>query len=175
MPTSTRARFLLHPLAMFFLAAPLLASAADCPWLTPAAAATALLAKPAVTFEQHPAPSNTDGMKKVLKCYFADPAEPSGQLGISVIEYDSSASAQRAFDKDKSNRGSNATSLKVAGQPALHSPSAGIASTTHVLKGERILRVTHVYTQKVRAAIKKDPDGAVISTQELARQAVAKL
>jgi len=174
MPVFSFACSRLFALATLSVATPLSAVAADCPWLTTEAAATAMLMKPTVSLQQFVAPANNpERIKRASSCYFKDPAESIGQLGVTLIEYDSAAVAQLVFDKEKASSG-DSSSLKVAGQPALHRFTRGAHNSTWVLKGDRVLRVDHLYTNRVKAAIAKDP-GAVVGTQELARQAMGKL
>lgn len=154
------------------------ALAADCPFLTREQAAAALTAlPPAPRVADETPPVKAGGLKRTRTCYFALPDDGIGLLTIMVAEFESRAAAQAAFERQRKSAPEGARPLKGLGQAAFMASSGGgrFADTTYVWLDHRLLRVNHVFGKAAKAAVERDPDGAVIGTHEIARQVLKRL
>jgi hypothetical protein len=110
-------------------------------------------------------------------CYFGLPNDGVGLLTVMVAEFDTPAAAQAAFERQRKSAPEGVRNLKGLGRAAFMASSGGgrFADTTYVLLDHRLLRVNHVFGKAAKAAIERDPDGAVIGTHEIARQVLKRL
>ena len=155
---------------------PALAGADTCPWLGNDVAARVILAEPtAVSLEKNPVFANTQGLVASTTCRFRDARELVGQLSVVVMEYASYEAATAAYQKELKNRASRAVPSKIGANPAYFTHDPGLSATSCAVKEKRLVLVSHDFSRRVAEAIGKDPDGAVLSTHEVARQALDRL
>jgi len=149
-------------------------AAEDCPWLSAATAGKAILVDATQrAVEKNAVHANPDGMTASTTCRFRGANEGIGQFTVTVMEFSAEAGANAAYQRELKSQGTRAKVEPLAGLPSFASANPG-ASATFVLKGRKVLHVSHAYSKRVAAAVKKSPD-KVLSTQEAAREAAAKL
>jgi len=155
---------------------PALAFADTCPWLGEDVAAQVILVKPtAVLLEKNPVFGNAQGMVASTTCRFKDAKELVGQLSVIVMEFASYEAATAAYQKELKNQASRAKPSKIGANPAFFTHNPGFSAASYAVKEKRLVFVSHTFSRKVNEAIGKDPDGAVLSTHEVARQALDRL
>ena len=152
------------------------AVADTCPWLDEKSAAEALLVPPGeVRVEKNPLPADPRGVVSHTTCRFRDTGDPLGQLAVAVWVFGSEAQASAGFDAALKGQSMPPRKAPVAGLPGFFAVTPGLSGNSWVRKGPRLVRVVHVYSRRVKDSIERDPDGAVISTHEIARRVVARL
>lgn len=160
--------------ALLVAAGPALAD--SCPWLDEKSAAEALLVAPGkVTPEKGPVPADARGLVSITTCRFRDTGDPLGQLAVEVYVFGNDAQASAAFESALKGQSMPPRKAQVAGLPGFFSVVPGLSGSSWVRKGVRLVRVTHVYSRRVKESFARDPDGAVISTHEVARRVAARL
>ena len=163
-------------LVLAILLFPAVALADTCPWLDDKSAAEVILVPPnQVTHEKNPVTGSKTGMVASTTCRFKDKAEITAQLAVVVMEYGSEAQASAAFEGEKKNQGSRAKPAKAGPWPGFFTETRNFTAASTVVKGNKVIFVSHVLSQRVKDAIAKDPDGAVLSTHEIARRVATKL
>lgn len=161
-------------IAALLAAEPALAD--TCPWLDDKSAAEVILVPPSqVTLEKNPVTGSKTGMVASTTCRFKDKAEVTAQLAVVVMEYGSEAQAQAAWEGEKKNQGSRAKPAKAGSWPGFFTETRGFTAASTVVKGNKVIFVSHVLSARVKEAIAKDPDGSVLSTHEIARRVATKL
>jgi len=161
-------------IAALLATAPALAD--TCPWLDDKSAAEVILVPPGqVTVEKDPVAGSKTGLVASTTCRFKDKAEITAQLSVVVMEYASEAQASAAFEGEKKNQGSRAKPAKAGPWPGFFTESRGFSAASTVVKGNKVVFVSHVLSRRVKEAIAKDPDGSVLSTHEIARRVATKL
>ena len=153
------------------------ASLADtCPWLGADTASQVILAaKPVVTHQKNPVFANSKGLVASTTCRFQEPGELVGQLAVIVMEFSSYDTATAAYQKELKDHGTRARPAKIGADPAFFTHDTGFSSASFAVKGKQLVFVNHVLGRKVKDAMQKDPDGAVLSTHEVARRVLEKL
>ena len=155
---------------------PVPALADTCPWLDAKVAAEAILVRPTqVKLEKNPVLPNAGGMVSSTTCLFKGADEGIGQLSVTVMEYSSEAVAKDSYEKELKNQGSRARPAKLDGNPAFFTMTRGFSGGSFAAKGTRIVFVSHVFSKRVKESMASDPDGAVLSTHEIARQVLGRL
>ena len=155
---------------------PAAALAGTCPWLGEDIAAQAILARPTeVKIERNPVFANARGLVASTTCRFRDAKELVGQLSVAVMEFGSYEAATAAYQKELKSQGARATPAKIGANPAFFTQRPGFSAATCAVKEKRLVFVTHAFSKPVNEMIRKDPDGAVLSTHEVARQVLGKL
>ena len=154
-----------------------LASLADtCPWLGEEVAAQVILAKPAGTkVAMDPVFANDKGLLASTTCRFKEAGELVGQLAVVVMEFGSYDAATAAYQKELRSQASRAKPSKIGADPAFFTFNPGFSAASYAVKGKRLVFVSHVLGKRVKEAMQKDPDGAVLSTHEVARRVLEKL
>lgn len=164
----------LLPAALAFL--PFAAPAETCPWLGEDVAAQVILAKPAeAKLERNPVFANDKGLLASTTCRFKEPGELVGQLAVIVMEFGSYDAATAAYQKELKSQGSRARPAKIGADPAFFTQNPGFSAASYAVKGKRLVFVSHVLGKRVKEAMQKDPDGAVLSTHEVARRVLERL
>ena len=153
------------------------ASLADtCPWIGEDVAAQVILAKPAYAKAERDTPiPNSTGVVATTTCRFKAAGEVSAQLSVIVIDLGNEGNAKARYEGELRSQGSRAKPAKIDGHPAFFTMNRGFSGATFALKGRQVVFVSHVFSKKVNEAIRRDPDGSVLSTHEIARQVLAKL
>jgi hypothetical protein len=153
------------------------ASLADtCPWLGEDVAAQVVLAKPAdAKVEKNPVFANDRGLVASTTCRFKEAGELAGQLAVIVMEFGSYDAATAAYQKELANQASRAKPSKIGPDPAFFTHNPGFSAASYAVKGKRLVFVNHAFSKRVNEAMRKDPDGAVLSTHEVARRVLEKL
>lgn len=152
------------------------AFADTCPWLDAKVAADVILVTPTqVTLEKNPVLPGAGGMVASTTCRFKGADEGLGQLSVIVMEYTSEAVAKDSYEKELKGQGSRARPAKLDGKPAFFTMTLGFSGGSFALKGKKIVFVSHVFSKRVKASMEKDPDGAGLSTHEVAKQVLARL
>lgn len=155
--------------------APALASAEACPWLSADVAAQVILATPAdALVERTPVFGNTRGMEASTTCRFRAADELAGSLSVIVMEFGSYEAATAAFQRELKAQGSRAQPSKIGANPAFSTRNPGFSAATHAVKDKRLVFVNHAFSRRVIEATRTDPDGAMLSTHEVARQVLGK-
>jgi hypothetical protein len=155
---------------------PALACADTCPWLGEDVAAQVMLVKPTeVKLEKNPVFANAQGMIASTTCRFRDANELVGQLSVVVMEFASYEAATAAYRKELKNQDSRAKPSKIGANPAFFTHSPGFSAASYAVKEKRLVFVSHAFSRKVNEAMVKDPEGAVLSTHEVARLALGRL
>ena len=163
-------------LALLAALAPVAARAAPCPWLSAEVAAQVILAKPAeATVEKNPVFANAKGMTASTTCRFKAAGELVGQLAIVVMEFASYEAATAAYQGELKSQGSRAKPAKLGASPAFFTHNPGFSAASYAVKDKRLVFVNHAFSKGVKEAMAKDPDGAVLSTHEVARQVLGRL
>lgn len=131
--------------------APAIASAEASPRLSGDVAARVLLAEPTESkVERNPVFANAQGLVASTTCRFKDANELVGQ-------------------------GSRARPAKIDANPAFLALNPGSSAASYAVKEKRMVFASHVFGKRVSEALGKDPDGAVLSTHEVARQVPGRL
>ncbi len=153
------------------------ASLADtCPWLGADAASQVILAAtPTVTHQKNPVFANGRGLVASTTCRFQEPGELVGQLAVIVMEFSSYDTATAAYQKELKDQASRAKPSKIGADPAFFTYNPGFSAASYTVKGKQLVFVNHVLGKRVKEAMQKDPDGAVLSTHEVARRVLEKL
>ncbi len=153
------------------------ASLADtCPWLGADTASQVILAaKPVVTHQKNPVFANSKGLVASTTCRFQEPGELVGQLAVIVMEFSSYDTATAAYQKELKDQASRAKPSKIGADPAFFTFNPGFSAASYAVKGKQFVFVNHVLGKRVKEAMQKDPDGAVLSTHEVARRVLEKL
>lgn len=153
------------------------ASLADtCPWLGADTASQVILAaKPVITHQKNPVFANSKGLVASTTCRFQEPGELVGQLAVIVMEFSSYDTATAAYQKELKDQASRAKPSKVGADPAFFTFNPGFSAASYAVKGKQFVFVNHVLGKRVKEAMQKDPDGAVLSTHEVARRVLEKL
>lgn len=155
---------------------PLAALADTCPWLGSDVAAQVILVKPTeVKLEKDPVPPNSRGLVASTTCRFKGKDEGIGQLSVVIMDFGSEAIAKARYETELKSQASRARPSKIDGNPAFFTMNPGFSGGTFAQKGKYFVFVSHVFSKRVNEATRKDPDGAVLSTHEVARQVLAKL
>jgi hypothetical protein len=155
---------------------PVAALADTCPWLDAKVAAEVILVTPThVKLEKNPVLPNAGGMVSATTCLFKGADEGLGQLSVIVMEYASEGVAKASYEKELKSQASRARPSKLDGNAAFFTMTPGFSGGSFAVKGKRIVFVSHVFSKRVKESIATDPDGAVLSTHEIARQVLAKL
>ena len=155
---------------------PALACADTCPWLGEDVAAQVLLVKPTqATVEKNPVFANDRGLVASTTCRFKDAKELVGQLAVIVMEFRSHDAATAAYQGELKSQSSRAKPAKIDANPAFFTRNPGFSAASYAVKDKRFVFVTHVYSKHVTEAIRKDPDGAALSTHEVMRRVLGKL
>ena len=155
---------------------PATALAEACPWLGSDTASQAILAAaPVVSYQKNPVFANTRGLVASATCRFQEPGELVGQLAVVVMEFSSYDAATAAYQKELKDHGTRARPAKIGADPAFFTHDTGFSSASFAVKGKQLVFVNHVLGRKVKDAMQKDPDGAVLSTHEVARRVLEKL
>lgn len=163
-------------LALLAALAPVAARAAPCPWLSAEVAAQVILAKPAeATVEKNPVFANAKAMTASTTCRFKAAGELVGQLAIVVMEFASYEAATAAYQGELNSQGSRAKPAKLGASPAFFTHNPGFSAASYAVKDKRLVFVNHAFSKGVKEAMAKDPDGAVLSTHEVARQVLGRL
>ena len=163
-------------LALLAALAPVAARAAPCPWLSAEVAAQVNLAKPAeATVEKNPVFANAKAMTASTTCRFKAAGELVGQLAIVVMEFASYEAATAAYQGELKSQGSRAKPAKLGASPAFFTHNPGFSAASYAVKDKRLVFVNHAFSKGVKEAMAKDPDGAVLSTHEVARQVLGRL
>ena len=162
--------------ALALALAPVLASAEACPWLAADVAAQVILATPTDSkVEKNPVFGNTKGMEASTTCRFKAADELAGSLSVIVMEFGSYEAATAAYQRELKARGSRARPSKIGANPAFRTHNPGFSAASYAVKDRRLVFVNHAFSTRVNEAVRKDPDGAVLSTHEVARQVLEKL
>ena len=155
---------------------PLAALADTCPWLGDDVAAQVILVKPTeMKLEKDPVPPNSKGLVSSTTCRFKGKDEGAGQLSVIVADFGSEANAKARYETELKSQASRAKPSKIDGNPAFFTMNRGFSGGTFAQKGRYFVFVSHAFSKRVNEAIKQDPDGAVLSTHEVARRVLAKL
>ena len=163
-------------IALALALAPALASAEACPWLSADVAAQVILATPTDSkVEKDPVFGNTKGMEASTTCRFKAADELAGSLSVIVMEFGSYEAATAAYQRELSSQGSRARPSKIGADPAFFTQNPGFSAASYAVKGKRLVFVSHAFSKRVNEAVRKDPDGAVLSTHEVARQVLGRL
>lgn len=167
----------MHRFAAAALALLPFASLADtCPWLGEDVAAQVLLVKPTeAKVEKNPVFANDRGLVASTTCRFKDANELVGQLAVIVMEFGSYDAATAAYRKELTNQASRAKPSKIGADPAFFTHNPGFSAASYAVKGRQLVFVNHAFGKRVNEAMRKDPDGAVLSTHEVARRVLEKL
>ncbi len=161
-------------MAVLLLGTSGVARAADCPFLTAAEAAQALLGPPAkVTFET--VKVDGQGMRRARTCRFRAPGGGLGEVAVEVIDFASAADAAAAFRKRRADAGGKVLPVSGVGSAAYSATIPGFSASTVAQVGARLLVASHLFSAKVRQAIAESPDAEVLATDELAKLAVKRL
>ena len=156
--------------------APVPVSAEACPWLSADVAAQVILAAPTDSkVEKNPVFGNTKGMESSTTCRFKAADELVGSLAVIVMEFGSYEAATAAYQRELKSQGSRAKPAKIGANPAFFTHNPGFSAASYAVKNKRLVFVNHAFSKRVNEAIGKDPDGAVLSTHEVARQVLGKL
>lgn len=156
--------------------APALASAEACPWLSADVAAQVILAAPTDSkVEKNPVFGNTKGMEASTTCRFKAADELAGSLSVIVMQFGSYEAATAAYQRELKAQGSRARPAKIGANPAFLTHNPGFSAASYAVKDKRLVFVNHAFSRRVIEAVAKDPDGAVLSTHEVARQVLEKL
>ncbi len=167
-------RFITTVLAATFI--PAAAFAESCPWIDAKVAADVILVAPTqITLEKNPVLPGAGGMVASTTCRFKGANEGLGQLSVMVMEYTSDAVAKASYEKELKSQASRAKPAKLDGNPAFFTMTRGFSGGSFALKGNRIVFVSHVFSKRVKDSMDKDPDGAGLSTHEVARRVLGKL
>jgi hypothetical protein len=154
------------------------AAAADCPFLKSKEVVGTLLDPPSkVTFEVVDL-KGKDGMQRARICQFSAPGAGVARVagvGVEVIDFTSATAASTHFQKLRKDTGGKIFPLSGVGSAAFTAFIPGFSSSTDVLIGSHVLKVSHVMSPKVKEAIAKNPDAEVIGTHELAKIAVGRI
>lgn len=162
--------------ALALALAPVLASAEACPWLAADVAAQVILATPTDSkVEKNPVFGNAKGMEASATCRFKAADELVGSLSVIVMEFGSYEAATAAYQRELKAQGSLARPTKIGANPAFSTHHPGFSAASHAVKDKRLVFVNHAFSKRVNEAVRKDPDGAVLSTHEVARQVLGKL
>jgi hypothetical protein len=162
--------------ALALALAPLPASAQACPWLSADVAARVILAAPTDSkVEKNPVFGNAKGMESSTTCRFKAADELVGSLAVIVMEFGSYEAATAAYRRELAAQGSRAKPAKIGANPAFLTHNPGFSAASYAVKDKRLVFVNHAFSRRVNEAIGKDPDGAVLSTHEVARQVLGKL
>lgn len=149
-------------------------AAEECPWLSAGTAAKAILVEATQrAVDKNAVHANADGMTASTTCRFRGANEGIGQLTVTVMEFSAEAGANAAYQRELKSQGTRAKVEPLGGLPAFATANPG-AAATFVLKGRKVLHVSHAYSKRVASAVKKSPD-KVLSTQDAAKEAAAKL
>lgn len=155
---------------------PGLACAGTCPWLGDDVAAQVILVKPTeVKLEKNPVFANAQGLIASMTCRFRDANELVGQLSVVVMEFASYEAATAAYRKALDSQESRAKPSKIGANPAFFTHIPGFSAASYAVKEKRLVFVSHAFSRKVNEAMGKDPEGAVLSTHEVARLALDRL
>jgi hypothetical protein len=155
---------------------PAAALAEACPWLGADAASQVILAAtPTVTYQKNPVFANTKGLVASSTCRFMESGELVGQLAVVVMEFGSYDAATAAYQKELKDQGARARPAKIGADPAFFTHDTGFSSASYAVKGKQLVFVNHVLGRRVKEAMQKDPDGAVLSTHDVARRVLEKL
>ncbi len=155
---------------------PFASPAGACPWLSADVAAQVILATPADSkVEKNPVFGNTKGMETSTTCRFKAADELVGSLSVIVMEFGSYEAATAAYQRELKAQGSRARPSKIGANPAFLTHNAGFSAASYAVKDKRLVFVNHAFSRRVNEAVRKDPDGAVLSTHEVARQVLGKL
>lgn len=164
----------LLPIAL--AAFPALALADTCPWLGDDVAAQVILAKPTeVRLLKEPVAPNDKGLAAATTCRFKLAGEMVGQLSVTVMDFGGEANAKARYESELKSQASRAKPSKIDGNPAFFTMNRGFSGGTFAQKGRHFVFVSHVFSPRVKDAMKKDPDGASLSTHEVAKRVLAKL
>jgi hypothetical protein len=164
----------LLPAALALL--PFASLAETCPWLSADVAAQVILAAPTDSkVEKNPVFGNTKGMEASTTCRFKAADELVGQLAVIVMDFGSYEAATAAYQRELQGQGSRAKPSKIGANPAFFTHNPGFSAASYAVKGKRLVFVNHAFSKRVNEAVRKDPDGAVLSTHEVARQVLANL
>ena len=170
------ARAVARLLAFLAALAPAASLAAPCPWVATEVAAQVILAKPAeATVEKNPVFANAKAMTASTTCRFKAAGELVGQLAIVVMEFASYEAATAAYQGELKSQGSRAKPAKLGASPAFFTHNPGFSAASYAVKDKRLVFVNHAFSKGVKEAMAKDPDGAVLSTHEVARQVLGRL
>lgn len=155
---------------------PLAAIADTCPWLGEDVAAQVILVRPAeVRLEKDPVPPNPKGLVSSTTCRFKGKDEGLGQLSVIVADFGSEANAKARYETELKGQASRAKPSRIDGNPAFFTMNRGFSGGTFAQKGRYFVFVSHVFSARVKEAMKVDPDGASLSTHEVARRVLGKL
>ena len=156
--------------------APVPVSAEACPWLSADVAAQVILAAPTDSkVEKNPVFGNTKGMETSTTCRFKAADELVGSLSVIIMEFGSYEAATAAYQRELTAQGSRAKPAKIGANPAFFTHNPGFSAASYAVKDKRLVFVNHAFSKRVNEALGKDPDGAVLSTHEVARQVLGKL
>jgi hypothetical protein len=171
MPKTAPAAF-----AAFALLGSSAALADTCPWLDAKVAAEVILVAPnEIKLEKNPVVANDTGLIASTTCRFSDKKVLVGGLSVMVLEYRTETGAKAAYERELSGTGGRVQPAKIEGNAAFMASIPGLSGTSWALKGKKLVRVAHVFSKQVNDSIASNPDGAVLSTHEIARQVLAKL
>lgn len=163
-------------LAFLTAAAPAASLAGPCPWVSAEVAAQVILARPAeATVEKNPVFANARAMTASTTCRFKAAGELVGQLAVVVMEFASYEAATAAYQGELKSQGSRAKPAKIGASPAFFTLNPGFSAASYAVKEKRLVFVNHAFGKGVKEAMAKDPDGAVLSTHEVARQVLGRL
>ena len=167
----------MHRFAAAALAALPFASLADtCPWLGDDVAAQVILAKPTeVKLLKEPVVPNDKGLASATTCRFKLADELVGQLSVTVMDFGNEANARARYEGELKSQASRARPARIDGNPAFFTMNRGFSGGTFAQKGKHFVFVSHVFSPRVKDAMKKDPDGASLSTHDVAKRVLAKL
>ena len=155
---------------------PFASLAEACPWLSADVAAQVILATPTDSkVEKNPVFGNTKGMEASVTCRFKAADELVGSLSVIVMEFGSYEAATAAYQRELKSQGSRARPSKIGANPAFFTHNPGFSAASYAVKDKRLVFVNHAFSKRVNEAASKDPDGAVLSTHEVARQVLEKL
>lgn len=155
---------------------PALASAEACPWLSAEVAAKVILATPSDSkVERSPVFGNTRRMEASTTCRFKAADELTGGLSVIVMEFVSYEAATSAYQGELKAQGSRARPSKIGDNPAFFTQDPGLSAASYAVKGRRLVHVNHAFGKRVNEAVRENPDGAVLSTHEVARQVLERL
>lgn len=163
-------------LALLTALAPIAARAGPCPWLAAEVAAQVILATPAeATLEKNPVFANARAMTASTTCRFKAAGELVGQLAVVVMEFASYEAATAAYQGELKSQGSRAKPAKIGASPAFFTLNPGLSAASYAVKEKRLVFVNHAFSKGVKEAMARDPDAAVLSTHEVARQVLGRL
>ena len=164
----------LLPLAFVLL--PVASLADTCPWLGEDVAGKVILVKPSeARLIKEPVPPNDKGLASATTCRFKGAGEGLGQLSVTVMDFGTEANAKARYEGELKSQASRARASKIDGNPAFFTMNRGFSGGTFAQKGKHFVFVSHVFSPRVKDAMSKDPDGAVLSTHEVARQVLGRL